>query len=144
MIEYKDNNIGLELNDKLQAIFNQYKRAYKLNTELDVYEGRACQYRPALDIIEFCPDHVLGDDLYEDIIYRSGKNNDELLLVFALLHELKHAIDWYTGILKDEWSWVEHGLYNSDREYHHSCPFEKRADDWAKKELARLKKGDLI
>lgn len=123
---------------KLENIFNHYKKQYNLNTELDILrEGLNCYYSIGTNYIFFGVDYVVKAK--KDLEKRSKRKDEIDNILFALLHEIKHSIEYNTDREKfeKEFSIVNIGLYNSNDIYHHSRPFEKRADNFARRELKR-------
>lgn len=128
-----NNSIAIR---KLKNIFDSYNAEYKLNIDIDIYkDGGQCCYKLNANYIEFSISQVLH--LKARNIKRCGENNRWIWLKFALLHEIKHAIDNIDGKLKTEVSKIDFNLYENDKDYHHNCSFEKRADIFASQELKR-------
>lgn len=119
---------------KLNRIFNHYKKQYNLNTELDILqEGLTCKYHTGTDYIFFGIAYIIFSK--EGLQKRSKKKSDYNNILFSLLHEIRHAID--KDILEYEFKSIDLLEYQNNNEYHHSRPFEIRADNFARQELKR-------
>ena len=123
---------------KLQKIFNYYAKKYKLKTDIDIdIDGQACYYKGDNDYIFLGCEKIKR--LLPEAKKRCGKNNLKTFTIFALLHEIKHAIDYTYNqeLMKSECKSLNHGKYFDDREYHHKQKYEIRADNFARKELTK-------
>ena len=123
---------------ELYNIFKHYKKTFKLKLDIDIYNDYGtCNYNPKTKYIEFSIDKVLS--IKTDIQKRSKTILEKQLIIFSLLHELRHAIDCqlYEKRQNKELANLNLGLYNSDRKYHHSRPFEIRADKFARQEIKK-------
>lgn len=120
---------------KLQKIFNYYQKKYNLNTKIEFdNEGISCHYKHRIDFIEF--GYCKINALYSSYKLKARiKGNLKKVIVFSLLHEIKHAID--KDLLKEEGKKVDWVRYIEDREYHDNLIPEKRADKFAKFELSK-------
>jgi len=128
------------MKEKLNKITGQYKSEYNLDTRIDIIqEGLNCYFNRKGNYIFFAIDFIKNGYTNNNLTKRSGYKDFENNLVFALLHEIHHAIDYKNNSQKfdDEFAHVNIGLYRDDKEYHHSCPFEIRADEFARKELVK-------
>jgi len=111
----------------LEKIADKYKKEYHLSTRIDISKlGNYCYYNCKGDYIALALRYVqfrIGDNLRD--------------YIFALLHELKHAIDYTKSkeSFEEEARWIDWAKYQESLEYHNSVPFEKRANDFAEKEV---------
>jgi hypothetical protein len=115
----------------LENIAEEYKKKYSLNTFIDISSsGEYCYYN--------CLNNYIVLSLSYVLLRRGGDLTD---YIFALLHEIKHAIDYTynTQEFINETKGVNWVEYNINLEYHDKQPFEIRANEFAKKELERLK-----
>ncbi|GAF84945.1 unnamed protein product, partial [marine sediment metagenome] len=73
------------------------------------------------------------------IINKYSKNKKP---IFAILHEIKHAIDWKYNKKRayKEINETNYLLYKMNGDYAISTPFEKRANNFAKKEIRKWRK----
>lgn len=124
---------------KLNEVFDCYQREYNLTTRADItWDGLYCQYNEKTDWLGIGIDFLIWnylDSPDDDLIKRVGSKDEDAVLLFALLHEICHAIE--RDKIKLELQEVNVGLYLDSREYHHSICFEKRADEFARRELKR-------
>lgn len=114
---------------KLEKIFNHYKKGYNLNTrfEYDI-DGYKCSYKVDIDFIS------LGGKLLKGTFRkRLNIKSEKYVLILALLHEIKHAID--KDIIKNELKSIDISEYQYNSEYHDTTPFEVRADIFARQEF---------
>lgn len=121
--------------DKLREIFNCYKEVYNLKTVLYFKEENQCYFETESNYICYDVDFLKNNNIV-------GFNNTQPIkerLIFALLHEIKHAIDWkYNRELckkaQKEMDWT---LYFWNENYHSNLLIEKRANEFAQKELKK-------
>ena len=128
------------MKEKLNKIAEQYKSEYSLDTSIDIVkEGVDTYFRRQRNCIFFAINYVKKVYKEKDLRERSGYRNFKNNLIFGLLHEIYHAIDYKNNpdICDKEFEKVNIGLYLEGGEYHHLQPFEKRADDFARKELVK-------
>lgn len=138
------------MKNKLKQIFDYYKKKYKLKTKLIFDEKEGCRFSFLSNTIHY--------DLYEHSMLNASKLSEEVIaclgnmkefkvtkkqaLVWILLHEIRHAID-YTCFNK-RWNreinnnniYNIYSFYNIN--YHNNLPFEKRANKFASKELDKI------
>ena len=121
--------------NKLREIFNYYKKIYNLKTVLYLERNKECIFNTRLNHISYDINW-----LKDRIIWGFDNTRPtEEKLIFSLLHEIGHAIDWeYNRELckkeKDEINWA---LYSSNSNYQTGLSIEKRANKFAKKELIK-------
>lgn len=119
--------------EKLRHIFNHYKIIHSLNTQIEFdEEGLACTYDIDSDFIDFGFLKVF--EMHKSRGFKKRIIGSlKRVLVFTLLHEIKHAID--KDLLGEETKTVNWVRYWEDDDYHDSIVTEKRADKFAIKEL---------
>lgn len=141
-----------ELNiEDLEKVCEFYKKKFAVTFRYDIAkQGFYCRYDVKLDWIGIALDCILkkieDDELASDLLELGNdleirgkglvKSKNQKIL-FSVLHEIGHAID--TDRINEEIKYLDKGLYHDDREYHHSRPFEKRADRFARQELKNWK-----
>ncbi|KKM82823.1 hypothetical protein LCGC14_1315750 [marine sediment metagenome] len=124
----------------LREIFTHYQFNYGLSTQLKIeYSG---QYFHSIDniiSITTADRHFHITKIYLEKFNRNIPINKEEYLIGALLHEIKHAIEWQDDPekLDLERSMVDNKLYFSNINYHNSIPLEKRAINFANEEKCR-------
>ena len=130
----------IKMKEKLNKIAEQYKKEYNLDTTIDiVLSGENCYFRKETNYIFFAISYI--KKIYKEpcyvkrVRYKALKSH----LIFALLHEIYHAIDYKNNSKQymTESAEMNWGLYREDYEYHISRPFEERADEFARKELVK-------
>lgn len=129
------------IHDKLKYVFKHYKKEYKLNSKFKINE-RSTNFsfnhgenkiNIGLGIRDY---HFSEIDI--SVIPCPVRNMNEILL-YATLHEIKHAIDNHTMRLKyfTERMFRDNLLYHINREYHDNQPYEIRAEKFAISELPK-------
>jgi len=127
-------------------IFIVYRKRYNLNIDFELNDTGQCYFYWNLfyggEKIVFDNNYVLNvwknPKRKQSLMKRSGRKKIGEIALWALLHEIGHAID-----CQEDWSrYIREAnirdikLYKSDVEYHDSLPFEKRADKFARTELS--------
>jgi len=121
---------------ELEKIFKYYRKKYKLKTELIFEEdSEQCGIYPEENYIVYDLNYV-ANDLDNSLIHQFDEYKK---LIYCLLHEIGHAIDWKynKNNMKKEMNEKIDVLYFFDVNYALSMPFEKRANNFAKKELKK-------
>lgn len=144
---YEENYKEDVMIKKLKTIFNYYKKKYKLNTTLTFSEIGGCSFNTNFNNIHYnlyFHSILNATKLTEKIIIcLSGSNEFKTTkkgaLIWELLHEIKHAMD-YTYCNKKwdkEINKINFEIYYCNANYHNKLPFEKRANKFAKQELKK-------
>jgi hypothetical protein len=123
----------IKLEKYLQDIYKIYKRKYNLQGDLILNNSWGQYYYTVSKNI--CINFKELAKHKRDLQGRGFifKNRQEFMLNI-LLHEIRHAIEDKEGKLLKEENFNEF-LYDNDREYHHACKFEKRADKFAQRSI---------
>lgn len=122
--------------EKLNNIAEHYKKQYQLDTRFDILqEGFNCYFNRKGNYIYIALEQI--DRQIESLKKRITYTDIQELYIFALLHEIYHAIDYKIDPIKfdKEVSEINIGMYETDSKYHCSLPFEKKADEFARGEL---------
>ena len=126
---------------RLRKIFKYYKKKYKLKTKLFFEDNEKCCFSLRQNCISYDLTYVIEKAKNNHIVKQLIKQykRKELTPIFALLHEMGHAIDWeYNNEqYKKEEGRMDYFLYKFNYRYAISQPFEKRANKFAKKELKK-------
>jgi len=115
----------------LTKIADDYKQKYNLLTRVDIAsEGFYCYYQTGKDYIAYS---------LQKVEKFNGGTASLKQYIGALLHELKHAIDYNTdkGAFEKELEKCNIALYEDSKEYHNIQPFEIRANEFARQELEK-------
>ena len=129
-----------KIREKLYEIAKHYKRKYGLSTFIDVVnygDGTYFNYKTNSIFLSFECIQTLIDEF--NLNKRTHTKNLEKNLIFALLHELKHAIDFRNdskGYINENAS-INRGLYKTDQDYRDNLPLEIRADNFAREEIKK-------
>ncbi len=121
-----DKEINEQLRTKLTKVLEYYKKEYDFYARLVVRnKGRKC-YQSG-NVIYIGLSRVRKDVM-------RMKWGEEKLIVFILLHEIKHAIDHKAdrkGLSKEQREGVKNKIPHNKR------PHEKRANEFAKREIEK-------
>lgn len=120
--------------NRLQSIFDCYKKEYKFKTTLFLERSCIC-------IFNYRKNYIIYDIKWikdKTIIGYAPKSIKEKI-IFCLLHEIKHAIDWKynTKLMERELLEMDNYSYQRNSNYSFNLPFEKRAHKFAKKEIKK-------
>lgn len=135
--------LNKKLSKILIIIFEIYKKKYKLNTHLKIMKkyNRGTGYLVENNTIYI--DCKQNKSCYKSKQYkdRISYSNFASYLIFILLHEIKHAIDYKNNPHKflNQHETDEINMLFLDVPYH-QLPLEKRADKFAKKEIKKYGK----
>ena len=125
----------IKMINKLYKIANYYKRKYHLHTMIDIVNDLAwCNYKPAIDSLIISLQDIKNK--YQKGIFQDRNNIKDMkkLYIWCLLHELKHAIDFYL----DDQSFKINVL-NDRSKLHDKRYLELQADKFANKEYKKWK-----
>ena len=123
------------LKKKLNRIFKDYKKRYKLKTRLLFNNNRRCAFNCDKNYISYDVSYV--ENTVNNRIINKYETNHKI--VFCLLHEIKHSIDlkYNKKRFDKEDNELNYILYKLNVDYALAQPFEKRANKFAKKELEK-------
>lgn len=119
----------------LKNIFYNYKNKYNLQTNLNLGNCYGCYFNYLPNIISY------DIEWTKQVCVRGYTEgyDTEKVLIFSLLHEIKHAIDYTvnpTNLLKEANS-IDRNRYFLDYNYSANLPLEKRANEFAKQEIEK-------
>ena len=117
----------------LYKVAYYYKNKYKLKTKIDILNDyTVTAYKPYIDSICLSKEYI-KQRLKDKAFYARVKTKDiKKACLWALLHELRHAIDFYKG--KD--SFIDKVVSEQGLE-HNSRSQELEADKFARQELKK-------
>jgi hypothetical protein len=122
---------------KLRSVFNYYKDYYNLPITLSIkHFGNSCYFHDIYHKINISFSDVFRFSAIFESKERFNHNSFEELAICVLLHELKHAIDFYKDHMTFQKMALYNMMYNSSikyREYYKysDLPLEHRADIFA-------------
>jgi len=117
---------------ELKRIFERYKNKYNLKTSLLLEKKRRCSFHSKENYISYDMDWLKKRAI------RGFERLESLeKLIFCLLHEIKHSIDWKCNrrVMEKELEDRDIHLYQKDGNYTINLSFEQRANKFAKEEL---------
>lgn len=139
----RDTKKDKKLIDFLHNIGIYYKNKYHLEVTICIYNNyiTECFFDEGKKYIEFNLKDIEKLTIRGtlDCLSRCGRTDKDRVAIFALLHEIKHAIDFQYDRerITEIKSKINFQMYHTNAKYHHSIPYEKDADDFANKELPR-------
>jgi len=115
----------------LYKIAYYYKNKYHLKTKIDIVKDyTVTNYKPSIDSICISREYIHQRRKEKAFIGRIKTKDINILLVFSLLHELKHAIDFTKN-----YDYNIQLFHNSLDLCHSKRPQEIEADNFARQEL---------
>lgn len=126
-------------------IFVVYRKKYLLDINFEINDKRECYFRWSHGLgglkISFDGEYISSSwnnpERRKRLIKRSGSMTLGEVSLWALLHEIGHAVDCkenFSRYLREN-EIAKHRVYRHSLDYHDSLPFEKRADKFARQEL---------
>lgn len=123
--------------EQLYNIVDYYKGKYSIEFAFFLETGEDCCYNFSFNYISFSISEVIESE--SETMERAKSLKNEVIIIFPLLHELYHAIDYHKNKKRflEEFHKMDKIEYRLNKKYHNSVGFEARADEFARKELLR-------
>jgi len=117
----------------IKRVFKHYKKAYNLTTKLRFRlkkELLGCVFKSNKNTIYFA---------FPPLSYYYTEKQKRQESLFAILHEIGHAIDYKYNKeqMEQERKNTNRFLYTTNSNYWRNLPFEKRANNFAEKEITK-------
>jgi len=144
----------LNIENTLNNIFEEYKKKYNLDNTILIIQNRNSKYHFITGFYKYSACNMIKLNLVQikelktniDILKRLNKKliSFKELVLFALLHEIKHNIDYnnnpklYKELINIEKIYFETNPNNKVYfENYKNCPLEYKADKFAVKEMQK-------
>lgn len=125
--------------EELQDIASYYKEKFNVLLDTTINSYNDVSYNFKTKSVQFDIGYIAYGYITKDLQARAKAKTKRDLVIFALLHEIYHAIDWQKNyeLTEKEFESADKVKYYNNRDYHHSMPWEIRADDFAREEMIK-------